>query len=121
MSKNYSGEGNVMDVTLAAAATAGVPIAIGGLLGVPVTDGAIGDTIAVSIGGVHNLLAVTGAAFTQGETVTWDSSVDLVDDAAAIAATGDLTLGCVAMETVASAGAGSRIAVKLNVAVNTVT
>lgn len=120
MSKVYSGEGNVIDVVLAAAAVSGVPMVIGTLLGVPITDGAIGDTIAVSIEGVHDLLATTGAAFTQGQTVTYDDSTGLIDDDQAVPAAGDLTLGCVVMETV-TAAAGDRVLVKLNVAVNTVT
>jgi len=125
MSKTYQGEGNILNVTLAAAATAGVPIVIEGLLGVPITDGAIGDTIAVAIAGVYDLPGVNGAAFTQGEGISWDVSANgglgYADDAAATPATGDLTVGCIVMETKTLAAAGEGIAVKLNVGPNTVT
>lgn len=125
MSKRYQGEGNVIDVTLAAAATSGVPIVIGKLLGVPVTSGAIGDTIAVSIAGVHNIPSANGAAYTKGQSITWDVSANgglgYADDQAATPATGDLTLGCIVMETVTASAAGQLIPVKLNVGPNTVT
>jgi len=121
MSKTYQGEGNVIKVTLVAAQVSGVPMVIGKLLGIPLTDGAIGDVIAVAISGIYNVLAVTGAAFVKGETITWDVSAALADDQAATPAAGDLTLGCVAVEDVASAAAGSTVAVKLNVGPNTVT
>lgn len=123
MTKKYQGEGNVIDVTLAAAATSGVPIVVGTLLGVPLTDGEIGDVIAVAISGVHNIPKVDAAVITQGETIVWDVSAAAgageADDAAATPATGDLSLGCVAMES-KIATTGEDIAVKLNVAVNTV-
>ena len=124
MSKNYSGEGKVISHTLAATFAAGAMIAIGGLLGVCLSGGDSGDVIAVQVEGVFDLPAVTGAAFTIGQTVTFDTSAaagaGLIDDAAATPATGDLTLGCVVMETL-TASAGDLVLVKLNVAVNTVT
>jgi predicted RecA/RadA family phage recombinase len=120
MTKKYEGEGNVISHTLSGTVSSGDMIAIGGLLGVCLSDGVSGDVIAVQVCGVFNLPAVTGAAFTIGQTVTYDSSAGLIDDAAATPASGDLTLGCVVMETL-TASAGDSVAVKLNVAVNTVT
>lgn len=120
MSKKYSGEGNVIDHTLTGTKAAGDMIAIGSLLGVCLSAGVSGDVIAVQISGVFDLPAVTAAAFTKGQTVTYDVSAGLIDDAAATPATGDLTLGCVVMETL-TASAGDYVLVKLNVGVNTVT
>lgn len=121
MSKNYSGEGNILTHTLSGrTATAGVPLAIGNLLGVPITDGADGDSIAVAISGVFNIPKVDAAVIAEGETITWDVSATEADDNAATPATGDLTLGCVAVES-KGATTGETIAVKLNVGVNTVT
>lgn len=117
MSTNYNGEGNVIDITLGVAAVSGVPIIVNNLLGVPVTDGEIGDTIAVSIGGVFNLLGVTGAVITQGEDVIYRAASDLIDDNADALVEGDLSGGCVAMETKTLA-AGDRVLVKINQGVN---
>lgn len=121
MAKTYHGEGNVIDVTLASAAASGDVLVIGNLLGVCLSDGAIGDIVAVAVSGVFDLPAVDGAAFNIGETVVVDVSAgNLIDDNAAVAATGDLTGGCVAMET-KTAGTSDTILVKLNVGANTVT
>lgn len=120
MSKNYSGEGNVIDVVLAADAVSGVPFAVGGLLAMPITDGLSGETIACAISGVYNLPKVDAAVIGAGESITYDVSVDEVDDSLATPAAGDLTVGCVAMES-KGATTGETIAVKLNVSLNTVT
>lgn len=125
MSKTYQGEGNIINVVLGADATAGVPIVIGTLLGVPITDGLSGETIAVAISGVYDLPAVNGAAFIAGQFITWDVSANAgagyADDAAATPAAGDLTVGCIVVETVTAGSAGQGVAVKLNVGPNTVT
>jgi len=124
MSKTYSGEGNVINYTAAATHSAGDAIAIGGLLGVCLSDAVSGDVIAVALSGVYALPKVDAAVIGLGETITWDisaaSGVGEADDAAATPATGDLTLGCVAMEA-KGATTSETILVKLNVAVNTVT
>ena len=120
MAKYFVGEGDTINHTLAGTVSAGDMIAIGKLLGVCLSDGVSGDVIAVSISGVWDLPAVTGAAFTKGQTVTFDLSAGLIDDAAATPASGDLTLGCVVMETL-TASAGDLVQVKLNVSTNTVT
>lgn len=120
MSKTYSGEGNVISYTAAATHSSGDAIAIGGLLGVCLSDAVSGDVIAVQLDGVFALPKVDAAVIGLGETITWDVSADEADDAAATPATGDLTLGCVAMEA-KGATTSETILVKLNVAVNTVT
>jgi len=120
MSKNYSGEGNIIDHVCVATQVSGVPFVLGKLLVMPITDGAIGDTIGVAIGGVWDLPKVDAAVIGQGETITYDVSVDEVDDALATPAAGDATLGCVAMEA-KGATTGETIAVKLNVDINTIT
>jgi len=119
MTKLYSGEGNVIDITLGGTVIAGAMVAIGHLLGVYLSGGDSGDVVPVQISGVFSLPAVTGAAFTVGESVVWDTSVDLIDDEAATEAAGDLSAGCIAMETL-TAGAGDSILVKLNVGPNTI-
>lgn len=98
----------------------GEVVVVGRLLGVAQEDiAATSGTGRVAISGVHNIPAVTGAAFVQGQPIVWDVSADLADDAAATPATGDLSLGCIAMQTV-TAAAGASVAVKLNVGPNTV-
>jgi predicted RecA/RadA family phage recombinase len=120
MSKNYSGEGKRINVTLAAAQVAGTPFPLGNLLVMPITSGEIGDTIACDVDGVWNLPKADAAVIAQGETVNWDVSAGNIDDNAATPATGDLSGGCIAMEG-KGATTGENILVKLNVGPNTVT
>jgi predicted RecA/RadA family phage recombinase len=101
------------------AVSSGDAVVVGGLLGVAATDIAVGAEGVLSIEGVHRLPAVTGAEFVAGQGIVWDASVGLADDASATPATGDLTVGCRAMETV-TAAAGASVAVKINVGPNTV-
>ena len=117
--KNYIAPGTRINVTLAAAATSGVPIVAGtGLLGIPSVDGAIGDTIAVAIEGVFELPKATAAVIGQGEQVLWDSSADNVDDDQATPASGDFLCGY-AME--AAGNGATTVLVRINKPAPTVT
>ena len=83
-------------------------------VGIALTDiAASGGVGEVAIEGEFDMLATTGAAFEAGESVDYDSSTGLVDDNAMTAAAGDVSDFGIAMETIASAGAGSRVRVKL--------
>jgi len=117
--KNYIAPGTRIDFTLTAAATSGVPFAVGtGLLGVPSVSGEIGDTIAVAVEGVFEVPKVSGADITQGEQVLWDESVDAVDDDQATPATGDFLCGY----AWADAGVGTTtVLVRINKTAPTVT
>ncbi|CAD1788789.1 DUF2190 family protein [Xanthomonas euroxanthea] len=81
--KNAYQDGRVLDVTLTAAVTSGGVIAAGKLVGIAVTDGAIGDTIAAHVEGVFALPKLSAAVFAVGAAVNWD-----VDAKQAIAAAG---------------------------------
>lgn len=74
MAKNYIQPGEVLDHTAAAALTSGTPFLIGKRLGVPLTDAAIGDTIAVKVKGVFNLTKVTADVVGQGDVLYWDNT-----------------------------------------------
>lgn len=71
--KNYIQKGDAIDFTLTAAASAGDPILTGSLVGIAVTDGAIGDTIAVNLCGVYEVAKATGAACVVGDKLYWSS------------------------------------------------
>lgn len=69
--------GTPVPLLLAAAAVSGVPFLQGTMAVVPVTDGAIGDTIAVEIDGIHrDMPKVTGTAWTAGQALYWDVVAD---------------------------------------------
>lgn len=74
MAKNYIQPGEVLDHVATAARTSGVAFLIGVRLGVPITDGAIGETIAVKVKGVFNLPKVTANVVTQGALLYWDDT-----------------------------------------------
>lgn len=80
MAQNYLNDGETLNVTLAAAATSGTPFLLGTMLVVPITDGAIGDTIAVRRTGKWTLPRVTGggSAWTQCMALYWDASASKV-------------------------------------------
>ena len=120
MSKQYVNDGRTINVTASGSAIpAGSPVVVGALLAVAVADIADGATGACSIEGVHEIPATTGAAFVQGRSIVWDVSAGSANDHAASSASGDLSGGCVAMET-KTAGAGDSVKVKLNVGVNAI-
>lgn len=64
--------GTPIPLLLTAVATSGVPFLQGTLAVFPVTDGGIGDTIAVEIDGIHKGPKVTGSAWTVGMAIYWD-------------------------------------------------
>lgn len=86
--KNAFQDGRVLDVLLAAVATSGGVVSQGRLFGIAVTNGAIGDTIAVHVEGVFTLPKLSTAVIAAGDPVTWDISAGEVIVAAA--ATGDI-------------------------------
>lgn len=86
--KNAFQDGRVLDVTLAADVSSGGVIADGRLLGIAVTNGKTGDTIAAHVEGVFRLPKLNTAVIARGAAVTWDISASRVIVAAA--ATGDI-------------------------------
>ncbi len=55
-------DGNVVDVEVAAAVTAGTPVIIGTMVGIPMNDGAIGDVVPMIIKGVAEMPLKSGGA-----------------------------------------------------------
>lgn len=72
--KNAHQDGRVLDVTLAAPVVSGGVVAIGKLIGIAVTDGDTGDTIAVHVEGVFRLPKLATAVFAVGTPVNWDAA-----------------------------------------------
>lgn len=72
MATNFVQEGNVIDYTAAAAHSSGDPIVIGSMVGIALTDAAIGDVISVALEGVYEIPAAT-AEITLGAKVYWDA------------------------------------------------
>ncbi len=88
MAGNFVQDGATLNIVAAAALTNGTPVAIGSLLGVPLTNIANGATGSVRVEGVFTLPKATGVAFTQGQRVNFRPSLTALTSAAA--ATGDL-------------------------------
>lgn len=119
MATNYVQEGDVLQHVATATTLSGDVVVIGSLLGVALSDAAIGETVSVSIEGVWTLPKVTTAVMAAGSTITWDVSLGKCDDSAATAAAGDLTLGCVAVN--GAINGDTTVDVLINLGVNTVT
>jgi len=116
---NRVGDGNTVTHNNAGGAIlSGAPVVLGSAgrcsVGVAAVD--IAATVGVgevAITGMYNMLMTTGAAIEAGESVDFDVSTGLVNDNAMTPAAGDVSDFGIAMETVASAGAGSRAKIKL--------
>lgn len=80
--KNAHQDGRVLDVVLDAVVKSGGVVAKGKLFGIAVTDGAVGDLIAVHVEGVFRLPKLSTAVFEQGEAVNWSSAGNHVIEAA---------------------------------------
>jgi len=107
---NYVQEGKVLNHTVAGTAiSSGDIVELTDLVGVAVTDGAVGEEIAVQVCGVFELAKATGAV-TIGQKLYFDADNDevttdseggspwgdftLVGYAAAAADSGDATVNC---------------------------
>lgn len=71
--KNFVQNGKTIEVVLAAVITSGSALLIGALVGVAVTSGGIGDTVAVDLEGVFTLPKAVGAV-SQGAILYWDDT-----------------------------------------------
>lgn len=92
MAANYKTEGRVVQFTNGGSAiSAGDVVVVGEILGVALVDIANDATGSVQVSGVFECPKVTAAVIAQGESLTWDVSVDKFDDNAASPATGDVT------------------------------
>jgi predicted RecA/RadA family phage recombinase len=74
MAKNYIQPGEVLDVTLSATITSGSGLLVGVRLGVALSDGVSGDTIAVQVKGVFNLPKLGTDVVAQGAALYWDNT-----------------------------------------------
>ncbi|MDZ5815092.1 DUF2190 family protein [Stenotrophomonas maltophilia] len=81
--KNAHQDGRVLDVTLETAVESGGVVTKGRMLGVAVSKGAVGATIAVHVEGVFRLPKLSTAVIAVGDPVTWDVSASRVIVAAA--------------------------------------
>ena len=97
MATNYVQDGSVITfANTGSAISAGDVVVIGAngdaLVGIAQVDiAATSGTGTVMLHGVFEVAKVDAAVITQGETLTWDSSVSMVDDTLATPAAGDVT------------------------------
>lgn len=74
MAKNLKALGEVYDYTATAPVVSGDIVAMNDTVGVALTNGAIGEIIAVRVVGVFDLPKATGAAIAQGKKVYLDTA-----------------------------------------------
>jgi len=113
MATNFVQDGRMLDYTnnTGSDITSGQVVAIGAVLGVADDAIAVGDSGVVAIEDVFTVPKVSGAVIGQGETLTWDVSAKAFDDAAATAASGDIT-GSIAFAAEAAGNGATSLAVK---------
>lgn len=87
--KNYVSEGKTIKHKLDAAKSAGQGTLVGQLFGVCVSDGAIGDEIALMVEGVYDMPAGSGDTYAVGAVVGYDEAGDV----ATAAGLGDKNVG----------------------------
>jgi predicted RecA/RadA family phage recombinase len=80
--KNFIQDGRTITVTLAAAILSGAAMLIGALVGVAVTDGAIGDKVAFNLEGVYTL-PKAAVAISLGVVLYWDDTAKVVTTSSA--------------------------------------
>lgn len=122
MTTKYVEKGDTLDYANSSGSTivANTPVVVGQQMGIVAEDIPDGETGVLLMSGVFNVPKVDAAVIAQGESVNWDASASEFDDNAAVAASGDVSGCCVAWEA-KGATTGEDIAVKINVAVGTVT
>ena len=72
--KNAHQDGRVLDVTLTRDAKSGELVVEGKLVGAAVTDGKVGDVIAVHVEGVFEVPKLPASTFAVGAPVNWDTA-----------------------------------------------
>lgn len=111
--KNYIQPGNTIDwVVTGSAVVSGQTIVIGSIVGVAVTDGAVGETIAVTVEGVFKVAKAT-AAITLGAPVYWDADGNPVGGTAGSGAATATSTGNTLMGKAIEAAAGGTATVKV--------
>ncbi|MDN5924631.1 MAG: DUF2190 family protein [Xanthomonadales bacterium] len=88
MATNAIQDGRVLDHTLSADCASGDVIVKGALVGVAITGGKSGATIALQVTGVWSVPKLSTAVITDGASLTWDISAGKVIIASP--ATGDI-------------------------------
>lgn len=111
MAKNFKQDGRTMALVAVAALSSGDVVKAGNVLGVALSDAAIGDSVSVAVEGVFEVPKVSGAVIAQGETLVWDVSAGAFDDNAATPATGDVS-GASAFAFAAGASGETTLLVK---------
>ncbi len=123
MSSKRVQRGQIITITAGAAISVDDVVVVGNMVGVALTDIANGDTGEIAIAEVYNLPKVDAAVIAQGERVTLDISAGAngeVEDAAFVAAAGDITTFGVAFEA-KGVTVGEDIAVLLTAGTGVVT
>lgn len=106
MARNYISSGDVIDVVLAAAATSGVPIALGNHIAVPLMTTPAGAIAALKVVGVWDLPKTTGQAYTVGQRVNFRAGL-LTTATPAVA--GDLNGAAMVLDAAAAGATVARV------------
>ena len=104
MTKKAIQEGEVLDYVCTGTVTAGDVVLMGHTVGIALTSGVSGDTIAVGVDGVFEVPKTTGSAWVQGNKLLWDVSATKFDVYGATPAAGDV-MGAAVVAAAATSGA----------------
>ena len=98
MSTKFVRNGDTITYTnsTGSAISSGDVVVTGNLIGIAITDIAIGESGELATSGVHEVPKVSAAVFAQGEKLIYDVSAGEFDDSSATPATGDVTGAAVA-------------------------
>ncbi|MDY0978945.1 DUF2190 family protein [Stenotrophomonas sp. CFBP8994] len=107
--KNAHQDGRVLDVTLTSDAKSGELVVEGKLVGAAVTDGKVGEIIAVHVEGVFELPKLAAAVFAVGAPVNWDGTAKH----AIAAAAGADQVGDIGFAVYAAAAGAATVYVRL--------
>lgn len=104
MATNFVQDGRTISVTAGGTVTSGSVYSSGGLVGVYLTSGASGDTVAVMTEGVWTVAKTTGTAWAVGDVLDWDVSAAKFHKGLTPAA-GDVTKCAICVQAAASGDA----------------
>ena len=108
MTTKYVRPGEVLDHTAGSAISSGDVVEMAGMVGVALTDIANGDVGSVQVVGVFTLAKETGTAWSQGDSLDWDTSAEVFGKGIT-PATGDIEDCAIAAEAAASGDATGKV------------
>lgn len=77
--RNLISSGNTVQITAAGTYTAGTPVLIGQLFGIPATSAVSGELVTLHVRGIATLAKTSALAIAVGDALYWDAGNSLVN------------------------------------------